>query len=59
MKKKIIAAALAAAAAVSLMGCGNELSNEYVIVKQYKGLEVPQAQAAAGVTEKRSNRLYR
>lgn len=51
MKKKIIAAALAAAAAVSLMGCGNELSNEYVIVKQYKGLEVPQAQAAAGVTE--------
>lgn len=51
MKKKIIAAALAAMTAVSLVGCGNELSNEYVIVKQYKGLEVPQAQAAAGVTE--------
>lgn len=42
MKKKVIAAALAVMTVLSLTGCGNELSNEYVIVKQYKGLEVPQ-----------------
>ncbi len=51
MKNKIIAAALAAITAVSLAGCGNELSNEYVIVKQYKGLEVPQTEAPDEVTD--------
>ncbi len=41
MKKKFAAAVIAAAMAGSLVGCSGELSNEYVTVKQYKGLEVP------------------
>ena len=40
MKKKMIAMILAAAVAGTLAGCSNELSNEYVTVTQYKGLEV-------------------
>lgn len=47
MKKKIIAIMLAAALAGTLPGCGSkELSNEYVTVTQYKGLEVPQVEKA-------------
>ena len=44
--KLITAAAAAVLAAGSLMGCSSELSNEYVTVPQYKGLEVPQPAAA-------------
>ena len=40
MKKNVIAAVLAAMTVLALAGCSSELSNEYVIVKQYKGLEV-------------------
>ena len=50
MKKKIIVAAVAAMAAIALVGCGNELSNEYVVVEKYKGLEIPKSEAAE-VTE--------
>ncbi len=42
MKKKIISVMLAAVLAGALAGCSSELSNDYVTVKQYKGLEVPQ-----------------
>lgn len=43
MKKKIMMMVLAVSmTTVSLAGCGSkELSNEYVTVKQYRGLEVP------------------
>ena len=44
MKKKIMAMTLAAAAAVTLAGCSRELSNEYVTVTKYKGLEVSQVE---------------
>ncbi len=40
-----ILASVALSAAV-LAGCSGELSNEYVTVEQYKGLEVPQAVSA-------------
>ena len=41
MKKKVIAMMLAAAVAATAAGCGSKgLSNEYVTVTQYKGLEV-------------------
>ena len=45
MKQRVAAAVIAAGMAAGLMtGCGSEsLSNDYVTVKQYKGLEVPQA----------------
>lgn len=42
MKRKIAAAVMAGVLAASLAGCSGELSNEYVTVKQYKDLEVPQ-----------------
>ncbi len=46
MKRKIAAVLLSAALAGSLLaGCSGEVSNEYVTVKQYKGLEVPQVTA--------------
>ena len=45
MKKKIITIVLTAALAGMLPGCGSrELSNEYVTVTQYKGLEVPRVE---------------
>ena len=45
MKRKIIAVMLAAALAGTLPGCSSgELSNEYVTVTQYKGLEVAQVE---------------
>lgn len=40
MKKKIIAVALCALMTVSIAGCSKELSNDYVTIKQYEGLEV-------------------
>ncbi len=43
MKRKIAAVLISAALAGSLLaGCSGEISNDYVTVKQYKGLEVPQ-----------------
>lgn len=43
MKRKMAVILLSAALAGSLLaGCSGEVSNEYVTVKQYKGLEVPQ-----------------
>jgi len=47
MKKKVITALLLVSlAGGSLMGCGSkEISNEYVTVKQYKGLEVDKVEA--------------
>ena len=45
MKNRLVCIALAAAVAGTLAGCSGELSNEYVTVTQYKGLEVPQATA--------------
>ncbi len=40
MKKKILALALSVLMAASLAGCSKELSNEYITIKQYEGLEV-------------------
>ena len=51
MKKKILAVMLAAALAGALAGCSGELSNDYVTVTQYKGLEVPQPAPAEEVTD--------
>lgn len=51
MKKKFITVMLAAALAGTLAGCSEELSNDYVTVKQYKGLEVPQPTPAEEVTD--------
>ena len=46
MKKKLAAVLTAAALTAGLLaGCSGDLSNEYVTVKQYKGLEVTQAEA--------------
>lgn len=44
MKKRLAAVVIIAVMAGSLAGCSGELSNEYVTVKQYKGLEVPQVE---------------
>lgn len=47
MKKRTAAAVIASVMAAGIiMGCSSELSNDYVTVKQYKGLEVPQASAS-------------
>lgn len=46
MKKKLAAVLMAAAVTAGLLaGCSRDLSNEYVTVKQYKGLEVPQTES--------------
>lgn len=46
MKKKLAAVLTAAAVTAGLLaGCSGDLSNEYVTVKQYKGLEVPQTES--------------
>ena len=42
MKKKILAVTLSVLMTVSLAGCSKELSNDYVTIKQYEGLEVAQ-----------------
>ena len=52
MKKKLIAAALSAVMAMSLAGCSSELSNEYITIKQYKGLEVAQVEKTEVTDEK-------
>lgn len=44
MKKKVLAAVLCASMTLTFAGCSSELSNEYVTVKQYKGLEVTQVE---------------
>lgn len=45
MKKRIIAAIAGVFLIGSLTGCSSQLSNEYITIKQYKGLEVPQVEA--------------
>lgn len=40
MKKKLLAVAMCAVAVVSLAGCSGKISNEYITINQYKGLEV-------------------
>lgn len=50
MKKKWIAVALSLVMAASLSGCSGELSNEYITIKQYKGLEVAEV-ATTEVTD--------
>lgn len=42
MKKKILAITLSVLMAASLAGCSKELSDDYVTIKQYEGLEVAQ-----------------
>ena len=44
MKKKILALTLSVLMSASLAGCSKELSNEYITVKQYEGLEVPKVE---------------
>ena len=45
MKKRIIAAIAGVFLIGSLTGCSSQLSNEYITIKQCKGLEVPQVEA--------------
>lgn len=40
MKKKLVAVAVSLMAVVSMAGCSSKLSNEYITINQYKGLEV-------------------
>ncbi|WP_122641625.1 trigger factor [Luxibacter massiliensis] len=44
MKKKILAAVLSIFMAVSLAGCSKGLSDDYITIKQYEGLEVPKVE---------------
>lgn len=44
MKKRILALTMSVLMAASLAGCSKQLSNEYITVKQYEGLEVPKAE---------------
>jgi trigger factor len=44
MKKKTLAVTLSVLMVALLAGCSKELSNEYVTIKQYEGLEVTQAE---------------
>lgn len=46
MKKRILALTMSVLMAASLAGCSKQLSNEYITVKQYEGLEVPKAETA-------------
>lgn len=51
MKKKIAAVVLCMAMAGTLTACSGELSNDYLTVKQYKGLEVAQVDEPEAVTD--------
>lgn len=44
MKKKWIAVAISGVMALALAGCSTELSNEYITIKKYKGLEIPKVE---------------
>lgn len=46
MKKRILALTLSVLMAASLAGCSKQLSNEYITVKQYDGLEVAKVETA-------------
>lgn len=45
MKKKIIAVTLSVLMVVSLAGCSKQLSNKYITITQYEGIEVTQVEA--------------
>lgn len=44
MKKKLAALVLAAVMTVSMVGCGNTMSNDYVTINKYKGLEIAEVE---------------
>lgn len=44
MKKRILAAVLSVLMAASLTGCSGELSNDYITITKYEGLEVAQVE---------------
>ena len=50
MKKRVIAVLTAVLMTASLVGCGSgKLSNDYVTVNKYKGLEVTEVAKKRGV----------
>ena len=55
MKKRIIAAIAGVFLIGSLTGCSSRLSNEYITIKQYKGLEVPQVEATELTDDQMTN----
>ncbi len=55
MKKKLIAVIAGVFLIGSLTGCSSQLSNEYITIKQYKGLEVPQQEEAELTDEQVTN----
>lgn len=44
MKKKLVALTLAAVMTISMTGCGNTMSDEYVTINKYKGLEITEVE---------------
>ena len=44
MKKRILTLVLGACLAISLAGCGKQISNDKITIKQYKGLEVEETE---------------
>lgn len=44
MKKKLVAIAIGLVSVVSLAGCSSKLSNDYITINQYKGLEVAEVE---------------
>ena len=44
MKKKLVALTLAAVMTISMAGCGNTMSDEYVTINKYKGLEITEVE---------------
>lgn len=44
MKRKLAALALAAVMTISMAGCGNTMSNDYVTINKYKGLEIAEVE---------------
>lgn len=44
MKKKLVALTLAVVMTISMAGCGNTMSDEYVTINKYKGLEITEVE---------------
>ena len=57
MKNKILTVALGVFLAATLSGCSSELSNEYITIKQYEGLEVPQVEQVEVTEDQILNRI--